>query len=121
MSIATKPFEQLGELYLGTLVSDAYHQGFAGTIVDAINGWHGVLEIIQPDQQSQLRSHQVNAACTLTHHAMGLYCAGKVFARADWQEQARDFLHQVVDAQSADGWWAEHKGPVVAYNLVYAE
>lgn len=56
-----------------------------------------------------------------THHAMGLYCAGKVFARNDWQEQARDFLHQVVDAQSPDGWWAEHKGPVVAYNLVYAE
>lgn len=56
-----------------------------------------------------------------THHAMGLYCAGAIFERRDWQEQARDFLHQVVDAQSADGWWAEHKGPVVAYNLVYAE
>lgn len=88
MSTTTAPFEQLGELYLGTLVSDAYHQGFAGTIVDAINGWHDVLEILQPDQQSQLRPHQVNAACTLTHHAMGLleHCISGV-------------SHEVVDQQ----------------------
>lgn len=56
-----------------------------------------------------------------THHAMGLYYAGKIFARLDWQEQARDFLYRVIDAQDEAGWWAEHKGPVVAYNLVYAE
>ena len=56
-----------------------------------------------------------------THHAMGLYCAGLVFERPDWREQARDFMAGVVAAQSPDGWWAEHKGPVVAYNLVYAE
>lgn len=56
-----------------------------------------------------------------THHAMGLYCAGQVFGRTDWQRQAAAFLHRVVDAQDADGWWAEHEGPVVAYNLVYAE
>lgn len=56
-----------------------------------------------------------------THHAMGLYCAGQVFARAAWCQQARDFLHQVIDAQASDGWWAEHQGPVVAYNLVYVD
>ncbi len=56
-----------------------------------------------------------------THHAMGLYCAGEVFGRADWQAQARGFLHRVVDEQASDGWWAEHKGPVVAYNFVYVE
>ena len=56
-----------------------------------------------------------------THHAMGLYCAGVVFTRDDWKKQARDFMGQVISEQSPQGWWAEHKGPVVAYNFVYAE
>lgn len=62
------------------------------------------------------RMHNIPA-----HHAMGLYCAGQVFAREEWCRQARDFLHQVADAQAPDGWWAEHEGPVVAYNLVYVD
>lgn len=55
------------------------------------------------------------------HHAMGLYCAGQVFERPDWCDQAAEFLHRVAAAQSPHGWWAEHDGPVVAYNFVYAE
>lgn len=55
------------------------------------------------------------------HHAMGLYCAGEVFGREEWKTQARDFLREVAGTQSPHGWWAEHKGPVVAYNFVYAE
>ncbi|MDP6039172.1 MAG: hypothetical protein QGG64_11530 [Candidatus Latescibacteria bacterium] len=56
-----------------------------------------------------------------THHAMGLYCAGEVFDRTDWKKQAHDFMHQVMAEQSPHGWWAEHMGPVVAYNFVYVE
>lgn len=55
------------------------------------------------------------------HHAMGLYCAGEAFGRNDWKDQARDFMGQVIAEQSSQGWWAEHNGPVVAYNFVYAE
>ena len=56
-----------------------------------------------------------------THHAMGLYCAGEVFEREDWKQQSRDFMAKMIAEQSPQGWWAEHKGPVVAYNFVYAE
>ena len=56
-----------------------------------------------------------------THHAMGLYCAGTVFGRQDWQDQARAFMGRVVDAQSEHGWWSENFGPVVSYNFVYSE
>ena len=67
--------------------------------------------------QDQLqRVHNIPA-----HHAMGLYCAGQVFEREAWCKQARDFLHQIADVQATDGWWAEHEGPVVAYNLVYVD
>ncbi|MDP6778211.1 MAG: hypothetical protein QGI83_15755 [Candidatus Latescibacteria bacterium] len=55
------------------------------------------------------------------HHAMALFCAGEVFGKEDWEAQARAFMQDVVAAQSPHGWWPEHKGPVVAYNFVYAE
>lgn len=56
-----------------------------------------------------------------THHAMALYCAGRLFGRTDWQEKARNFLHQVIAEQSPHGWWTENVGPVVAYNFVYLD
>jgi len=56
-----------------------------------------------------------------THHAMGLYCAGQVFGRREWEQQAREFLGRVVAAQSEHGWWSEHYGPVVGYNFVYSD
>lgn len=55
------------------------------------------------------------------HHAMGLYCAGLVFDRETWRDQAAAFMADVAAAQSPNGWWAEHAGPVVAYNFVYSE
>ncbi len=56
-----------------------------------------------------------------SHHATGLFLAGKLFNRPEWQQQARDYMQLVVAAQSPDGWWSEHSGPVVAYNRVYIE
>jgi len=55
------------------------------------------------------------------HHAAGLFIAGRLFGRPDWQQQAREYIGQVVAAQSQYGWWTEHRGPVVLYNRVYLE
>jgi len=55
------------------------------------------------------------------HHAMGLYCAGEALGRDDWKKQAKAFLHRVVRQQHGDGYWSEHRGPVVLYNYVYSE
>lgn len=55
------------------------------------------------------------------HHSMALFCAGTVFGREDWRNQARAFMEKVAGAQSRHGWWPEHNGPVVAYNYVYSE
>ena len=55
------------------------------------------------------------------HHAMALYCAGTVFERDEWCDQARSFMARVAGEQSPNGWWAELKGPVVSYNFVYSD
>ena len=104
MSTTTTPFEQLGELYLQTLASDARYQGAAGTIVSAITCWHDVLEILQPEQLSQLRPHQVSAACTLTHHAMGLLEAGIGLI-------SKDTLHETTDWVRIDRYWDNRSNP----------
>jgi len=56
-----------------------------------------------------------------THHAMGLYFAGKIFDRPDWRHQAVEFLHRVAGIQDSDGYWSEHSGPLILYNTVYVE
>lgn len=56
-----------------------------------------------------------------THHAAGLYLAGQVFQKSEWQEQARDFMALIVEKQTEYGWWEERSGPVVLYNQVYLE
>jgi hypothetical protein len=55
------------------------------------------------------------------HNSMGLYLASKVFNRPDWEKAAVDYLHKCVEAQHPDGYWTEHKGPVVMYNGVYVD
>lgn len=55
------------------------------------------------------------------HHAMGLYCAGRVFDRKDWRDQASAFIHKAVEMQTPDGYWSENVGPVVGYNFVYVD
>ena len=56
-----------------------------------------------------------------THHAMGLYIAGKTLQRPEWCRQAADFMKKVVAAQSEGGYWSEGIGPVVAYDFVYVD
>ncbi len=67
--------------------------------------------------RTQLRSvHNIP-----THHAMGLYAAGRALDRAEWCKQAADFMVKVVEHQSEGGYWSENAGPVVAYNFVYVD
>ena len=56
-----------------------------------------------------------------THHAMGLYAAGKALDRPEWCEQAAEFMTKVVATQSEAGYWSEGGGPVVAYDFVYVD
>ncbi len=56
-----------------------------------------------------------------SHHAVGLYLAGRIFNRPEWQKQADEYFQLIVDFQSEYGWWTEHSGPVVLYNRVYLE
>ncbi|OYN92495.1 hypothetical protein [Parenemella sanctibonifatiensis] len=64
----------------------------------------------------QGRIHNIPA-----HHAMAVFRASQVLDRPDWAQVAVDFLHRVTDAQQSGGYWSEHQGPVVAYNLVYVD
>ena len=67
--------------------------------------------------QSQLgRVHNIPS-----HHAMGLYIAGKALDRPEWREQAADFMIKVMDEQAEGGYWSENVGPVVSYNFVYVD
>jgi len=56
-----------------------------------------------------------------THHAMGLYIAGKALDRPDWREAAATFMKLAVNAQREGGYWSEGAGPVVSYNFVYTD
>lgn len=56
-----------------------------------------------------------------THHAMGLYIAGKHLDKPEWCEQAGKFLREVVGTQAEGGYWTEGQGPVVNYNFVYVD
>ena len=56
-----------------------------------------------------------------THHAMGLYAAGKALDRPEWCKQAADFMIRVIGSQSEGGYWSEGGGPVVAYDFVYID
>ena len=56
-----------------------------------------------------------------THHAMGLYLAGKALDRPEWCERGAQFMMKVVGAQSEAGYWSEGGGPVVLYDFVYVD
>jgi len=56
-----------------------------------------------------------------THHAMGLYIAGKALDRPEWCKRAGDFMQTVVATQRDGGYWSEGTGPVVGYNFVYLD
>jgi len=95
------------------------YSGIAGTeLTSASNIYPGPLPGQPPPAEGEVIPWIHNIP---SHHAAGLYLAGKHFDRPEWQTQAREYLHRVVDAQTEYGWWTEHHGPVVLYNRVYLE
>lgn len=56
-----------------------------------------------------------------TYHAFGLYVAGKTLGKPAWCTQASDFLVKIAERQAEGGYWSEHSGPVVNYNVVYVD
>lgn len=86
MTTTTKYFEELGELYTGTLVSNAYSGGAAGTISDAVITAAGV----NPDLVF-IGLDLTTAAEKLTHDAMGYleHCLGTL--DKDWMDSRRDW------------------------------
>lgn len=53
--------------------------------------------------------------------AVALYVAGKSFNRTDWQTKAKSFITRTIAAQSTDGYWSEHAGPVLNYGFIYVQ
>lgn len=101
---------------------DALFLGFSGISATELNSksniYPGPLPGHPPLAEGEVRPwvHNIPA-----HHATGLFVAGEIFDRPEWQQQARDFMQLVIAAQSEHGWWTEHIGPVVLYNRVYVE
>ena len=61
-------------------------------------------------------THNINA-----YHAAGLYAAGIALNKEDWKTCAAQFMHRLIARQDPVGYWAEHYGPVVGYNMVYLQ
>jgi len=55
------------------------------------------------------------------YNATGVYCMGKLLNKPAWCAAATKYLHRIVDAQDAGGFWTEHHGPVMNYNFVYVD
>lgn len=55
------------------------------------------------------------------HNQMALYIAGIVFENEDWKQAAAGYLHRLIEEQERGGYWSEHFGPVIGYNMVYVE
>lgn len=70
----------------------------------------------------KIGQHELTSLVNIpTHHAMGLYVAGKALERPEWCQQASEFLHRVIATQAEGGYWEEGSGPVVTYNFVYVD
>ena len=87
----TTPYEQLGELYIETLCQNAYYEGAAGTIRDAVLGAAAVTINKQADPGDLLC-----AAQKLTHDAMGFVERCLSWVSDDWLRNRCDWAR--IDA-----------------------
>ena len=107
MTTTTTPFERLGELYTQTLCQDAYYEGAAGTIRDAVLGSVAWLA----DKSIDLND-AITAAQKLTHDAMGFLDCTIGLIDTDWLENRCDwkridsFFDKQLD-QNELGWVIE--------------
>ena len=91
MASSTTSFEALGELYTGTLISNAHFGGGSASIVDAVLAalWR---EPDQPDWPTvRDRARLSDAAAKLTHDAMGLLEVSISTLDKDWMAGRRDW------------------------------
>ena len=80
--------------------------------------WQKALEL----GYSGIEKHELSRVHNIpSHHAMGLYVAGKALDHPEWCAKASTFLVRVAGAQDSNGFWSEHLGPVVVYNFVYVD
>lgn len=79
--------------------------------------WAAALKLAYGNIQEESLSSVHNIPA---YHAAALYLAGHQFGKPDWQEKARNFLHEVAAAQHEGGYWHEGGGCVVGYGRVYA-
>lgn len=84
MTTATR-YKELNESYLQTLSSNAYHDGAAGTIRDAV--WAA----LQGDTNTDVNRGLIDAAKKLTHDAMGLLDATIGLIHNDWLDSKCDW------------------------------
>lgn len=91
MNTETKSFEPLGELYIETLCQNAYYEGAAASIRDAVLDWHGVLSMIDPGVQNTSNSHAISASHKLIHDAMGFMERTLSWISEDWLKGGADW------------------------------
>ena len=86
MTTTTTHYERLGELYTQTLCQNAYYNGAAGTIRDAVLGSVAWLS----DKSIDLND-AITAAQKLTHDAMGFLDCTIGLIDTDWLENRCDW------------------------------
>ncbi len=80
--------------------------------------WQKALEL----GYSGIEKHELGRVHNIpSHQAMGLYVAGQALNHPEWCARAAAFLEKVAAQQDPDGFWSEHSGPLVNYNLVYLD
>ena len=104
----TTAFEQLDELYVGTLVSNAYRGGAAGSIANA------VLEAQTGATDENMRRGCLDAAFRLTldamgflEHTIGLIDQDWLAGRCDWARIDQCWRHQLNAAEQR---WLHEQG-----------
>jgi hypothetical protein len=80
--------------------------------------WQKALELGYSGIEKHELSHVHNIP---SHHALGLFIAGQALHQPEWCAQASAFLAQVAEQQDPNGFWSEHLGPLINYNLVYLD
>lgn len=66
------------------------------------------------DELSRASVHNITA-----WNGMSIYRAGQIFKREDYLRAGKETIYRIVKGQDPRGFWPEHGGPTIHYNLVY--
>jgi hypothetical protein len=101
----TASYKEVNESYLGTLCSNAYYEGGAGTIRDA------VLMALQFDTSDASSGRMIDAAEKLTRDAMGLLETSISLVHDDW-------LNSKCDWNRIDEFFSSSFGPAELFWMI---